>query len=99
MKRHVEEIIHLPDLAFIHFCCEHYGINRGVYNTIDSWFYEQGVEHVIERRRQILLCLRFIKEKQEDKNGRCKFGNGGLKIKLQEYIASEKEVSKKAVTV
>jgi hypothetical protein len=93
---HFERVIHLPDMKFIHFCNEHYGVNRGVYNTIDTWFYEQGIEHVIERRRQILLCLTFIKEKQETKDDRCKFGSGGLKIKLQEYILSKKETSKTA---
>jgi hypothetical protein len=66
-------------------CNEKYGINRGVYNTIDEWFFKQGLVNILERRKNILSFLEFIKGKTEPKNGRCNFGHGGLTIKLQEY--------------
>ena len=79
--------IHLTDLSFINVCANKYGINRGVYNTIDEWFYRQGLLNILERRKNILFFLEYIKGKTEFKNSRCKFGHGGLTIKLQEYYS------------
>jgi riboflavin kinase len=81
----MREAIHLTDLSFIEHCNEEYGINRGIYNTIDNWFYEQGVKNLLERRDTIISFLEFINGKSESKNNRCKFGNGGLTIKLNEF--------------
>ena len=83
MKLCVEEKIHLNDLSFIQLCIENYGINKGIYNTIDAWFYEQGIKNILERRRNILLFLEFVNENRKTKK---KFGNGGLSIKLQQYF-------------
>ncbi|TDK64077.1 hypothetical protein E2K98_04200 [Bacillus salipaludis] len=82
-----KEIIHLTDRSFAQVCADQYGVNRGVYNTIDEWFYTQGFQNILERRKNILSFLEFIKGKTEFKNSRCKFGNGGLTIKLQEYYS------------
>jgi hypothetical protein len=41
--------INLADLAFANQCFEVYGINRGVYNTIDYWFYENGIKEIEEK--------------------------------------------------
>lgn len=79
--------IHLTDLSFAHVCADKYGINRGVFNTIDEWFYRQGLQNILERRKNILSFLEFIKGKSEFKNSRCKFGPGGLMTKLQEYYS------------
>ena len=81
------KIIHLTDLSFINVCANKYGINRGVYNTIDEWFYRQGLLNILERRKNILFFLDYIKGKNEFKNSRYKFGHGGLTIKLQEYYS------------
>ena len=81
-----EEMIHLTDLSFIHFCNERYGINRGVYNTIDAWFYGQGVVNILKRRHYILSFLDSLKGLETTRNSRLKFGNGGLTIKLHEYF-------------
>ncbi|MEC0300962.1 hypothetical protein [Peribacillus frigoritolerans] len=89
----VEESIHLTDLSFINLCKEKYGINRGVYNTIDAWFYKQGISNILERRNSILFFLDFIKGNSELENNQCKFGHGGLTIKLEEYYFSRLEAT------
>jgi riboflavin kinase len=74
-----EEILNLPDLLFFKFCDEQYGINKGVYNTIDRWFYEQGVNHIANRRTLILsFCQNFC----ISRNKKVKFGPGGLTTRL-----------------
>ena len=75
-----EADVQLPDISFIRLCESQYGINRGIYNTIDLWFYEQGLKDIVERRKTILSFL--------NGNSRRPFGNGGLSIKLQEYLSS-----------
>ncbi|MEW9671455.1 hypothetical protein [Ammoniphilus sp. 3BR4] len=79
MKTGKEIDVQLPDLSFIRLCESRYGINRGVYNTIDCWLYEQGWKNIVERRKTILGFL--------DGNGRQPFGHGGLSMKLQEYCS------------
>ncbi|MBT2664763.1 hypothetical protein J7J00_04585 [Bacillus sp. ISL-4] len=92
----VEEIINLTDLSFIKVCNEQYGINRGVYNTIDAWFYKQGISNILERRNSILYFLEFIKQSSGKENNHYKFGHGGLTTKLEEYyfLRLESTVSK-----
>lgn len=85
-------IIHLPDLHFVQFCEERFGLNRGVYNTIDSWFYHKGVTDIINRRKSILHFLGNIR--QSIQNGRLKFGHGGLSMCLSTYWDKYKEGSK-----
>ena len=36
------ENLNLPDLDFFLWCQQQYKINKGVYNTIDRWFYKNG---------------------------------------------------------
>lgn len=89
MKTVLEDNIHLPDLSFADLCESNYGINRGVYNTIDTWFYRQGLIDILDRRRNILSFFEFIKPKSDlEGNFRQKFGPGGLTIKLHEYYYS-----------
>lgn len=87
MNQHSERIIHLADLSFIRFCNAQYGVNRGVYNTIDAWFYEQGVENIIERRKHVITFLDFITKEKGEESTRVKFGSGCLTMKLQEYFS------------
>ncbi|WP_285768445.1 hypothetical protein [Peribacillus sp. SI8-4] len=86
MLFNVDETIHLTDLSFITVCNEKYGINRGVYNTIDAWFYKQGINNILERRNSILFFLEFIKGNSDMKNNQYKFGHGGLTVKLEEFF-------------
>ena len=84
-----EEELHLPDLSFIHLCEARYGVNRGIYNTIDAWFYEQGITDILSRRSIILSFLDYVQsEAKQGRNPRQKFGPGGLAIKLEAYYST-----------
>jgi riboflavin kinase len=63
----IDKIIHLNDFSFIQLCDKNYGVNRGIYNTIDSWFYENGMENILERRRNIIFFLESIHKKKGNK--------------------------------
>ncbi|MFJ8244817.1 hypothetical protein [Peribacillus asahii] len=82
----VQTNIHLnmPDLLFSKFCEEEYKVNRGVYNTIEQWFYNQGVHNIIQRREVILDLFLFIRTSQNN-NGKIKFGHGGLIEQLNKF--------------
>jgi riboflavin kinase len=90
MKPIVEEKIHLNDLSFIHLCIENSGINKGIYNTIDTWFYKQGVTNILDRRTNILSFLEFLNRKNKNTQSSKKFGSGGLTVNLQEYFLRNK---------
>jgi riboflavin kinase len=82
--------LNLPDLQFFYWCNEQFSVNRGVYNTIDQWFYEYGMNEVILRRMYILSFLRFVREaglKAEEQKF-IRFGNGGLINQLTKFIKS-----------
>lgn len=51
----IRKAIHFTDLEFVRLCKEKFGLNRGVYNTVDAWFYEQGVTRITDRRAYILV--------------------------------------------
>lgn len=76
-------IIHLPDLQFVRFCEEKYGVNRGVYNTIDSWFYRKGLIDIVIRRKTIIQFLEYVSYSY--RNSKVKFGHGGLSSCLSNY--------------
>jgi riboflavin kinase len=81
------DIIHLPDLLFIQFCHDQFGINRGVYNTIDAWFFQEGITNILERRRKIHHFLTEFQQKNvREKTGKIKIGHGNLTKMLNEYI-------------
>ncbi|MFS0766237.1 hypothetical protein [Peribacillus phoenicis] len=83
------EYLNLPDRIFFHWCQQQYRLNREIYNTIDHWFYEYGIVHILYRRINLLAFLEFASTPEQDtgKTKFIKFGNGGLKQKLQEFIA------------
>lgn len=84
----IDHYLNLPDLQFFMWCSRRYQINRGVYNTIDQWFFDYGMINIQNRRIQLLAFLDFIKhdllEKGESKFIR--FGHGGLKKYLTAFI-------------
>lgn len=91
----IETIIHLPDLLFVKWCEERFRINRGVFNTIDSWFFEYGIENILERRKYIIYFLgQQIRGGGVIKNLR--FGHGGLTPRLQLFV-KEKSLQKAVV--
>ncbi|MBM4764768.1 hypothetical protein [Bacillus sp. B15-48] len=79
------EFIHLPDLLFNQLCIKQFGINRGVYNTIDEWFFENGIKNILERRQRIFHFLVWYIQSGLATNGNIKFGHGNLSKKLREY--------------
>lgn len=81
------EYLNLPDLHFFLWCQNKYKINKGIFNTIDHWFYTYGVVPIIHRRIYILTFLDFItKEENYSQHKFVKFGNGGLSRKLNQFI-------------
>ena len=76
--------VHLPDLTFVRFCEEKFGINRGVYNTIDKWFAEHHRENVIFRRITIINFLYWV-TLYVPREGRVEFGAKGLSEQLIRY--------------
>lgn len=76
----LDEVFHLPDLRFVQFCEEKFALNKGIYNTIDNWFFELGVQDIIKRRRLIFqFSLQYCTEGT-------KFGPGGLTRKLEDFM-------------
>lgn len=85
LKRY--EYLNLPDLQFFNWCNQQYKINRGVYNTIDQWFYDDGLKGILPRRLYILSFLRFVSDNKRESNPQkfIRFGNGGLTKQLTEF--------------
>jgi riboflavin kinase len=82
--------IHLTDFAFAKLCENKFGINRGIYNTIDSTFYEKGIRDIISRRKTIISFLTITVGISGDlKHHQHKFGHGGLSLKINEFLLSE----------
>ncbi|MGE8079790.1 hypothetical protein [Peribacillus loiseleuriae] len=88
--------MNLPDLQFFNWCHLQYGVNKGIYNTIDNWFYEYGIVNILSRRIYLLSFLEFAKEvESEQKQDKViRFGNGGLVKKLHEFLVVYKMESK-----
>lgn len=84
MREKNDIVIHLPDLLFVQWCEKRYGLNRGVYNTIDAWFYENGTKDIIKRRTSIVYFLNHYTQNHLD-GERIKFGQGRLTSVLSEY--------------
>lgn len=84
------EYLNLPDLQFFHSCQHQFKINKGVYNTIDNWFFQKGIVSVLNRRIYILAFLDFVKETMQynNQNKYLRFGNGGLTNTLQQFLKS-----------
>ncbi|MGJ9384350.1 hypothetical protein [Salipaludibacillus sp. CF4.18] len=72
---------HYPDLHFVNYCCNIYGINRGVYNVIDQWFFDKGIVTIVERRE---IIITFLKRVHFDTYP-VRFGHGGLKDALVNF--------------
>lgn len=79
--------LHLPDSQFFTWCQSLYGVNKGIYNTIDSWFYESDKRDILSRRRSIVEFLTFVTSCEMNRNQHysLRFGHGGLTKKLPEF--------------
>ncbi|MEK4023684.1 MULTISPECIES: hypothetical protein [Sporosarcina] len=83
-----ESIFHSPDKQFFDFCSVNYRINRGIFNVIDSWFYDYGWIDIITRRKVIVQYLTFLCENEfyNEKKLFLQFGKGGVKGSLILFI-------------
>jgi riboflavin kinase len=81
-----ESIWQLPDYQFVTHCFEVYGLNRGIYNTIDEWLYSFGVKDILRRRQLILSFLSSIHDVDRKQGRYLKFGKGGLTKQLYDFV-------------
>ncbi len=84
----INDTLHFPDISFVRFCQEQYGVNKGIYNTIDLWFYERGFSNIVNRRQAILEFLQFAACKKSEGKIRIKFGSHGLTAILNDFLLS-----------
>ena len=78
--------LHLPDLLFVQKCQSIYGVNRGVYNTLDSILYKKGIKEIVNRREEILSFLLFLHNVNGIKeNGKINFDEYSLSSRITEY--------------
>lgn len=87
-KRNAKEykIIDLPDLSFVQHCQQKFGINRGIYNTIDECLFNKGIVDIGKRRNTVLKFLAYLHHCNGiSKNGQIKVGNRGLSSRLNEF--------------
>jgi riboflavin kinase len=82
------EYLNLPDLHFFKWCNHHFGLNKGIYNTIDAQLYKYGITNIILRRIHLVAFLRFVKDTgiETNKHKCIRFGSGGLMKKLNEFL-------------
>lgn len=80
--------LNLPDTRFYKWCYEQFGLNRGVFNTIDNWFYDNGIVNVLSRRIYLVAFLNYVETSGLIQQGEryLKFGHGGLSKKLREFL-------------
>lgn len=84
-----KKLIHKTDLSFQKIIDQQFGINRGIYNTIDHWFFEHGYTNIVQRRSEIIKFLRYISRTLKRSNGKLRIGSGRLVFFLSEYMKKE----------
>lgn len=72
-------IFNLPDLKFSQFCERKFSLNKGIYNTIDNWFYTKGITNILDRRELMVQFMIFCCSSET----KVKFGPGCLTKKLE----------------
>lgn len=84
-----DQIVHFTDLLFVDYCEKQFGVNKGIYNTIESWFYKKGHVDIVERRKTVLRFLQFVDGSNRENNRKLKFGHRGLVPKLDEFTVND----------
>ncbi|MDM5198030.1 hypothetical protein QUF79_08365 [Fictibacillus enclensis] len=80
-------LVNLTDLEFSGVCRERYGVNKGLYNTIEDYFSKQGIRNILYRRLYILEFLNDVQSRYtEVKRSHLTFGTGGLARALQTFF-------------
>jgi len=87
----IQKILHLPDYRFAAWCLRRYGVNRGIYNTIDERLFQFGIKDIVTRRMTILSFLNQVQQSQlHQGNGKkIKFGKGLLISTLTQFLNQE----------
>jgi riboflavin kinase len=81
------DALHLPDIQFVNYCFQRFGLNRGIYNTIDQWLYSFGYRDIVVRRSITVEFLQDIQHKHgKDRSSLLRFGKGGLTKQLYDFI-------------
>ena len=84
----VEYIIHLPDKGFVDWCSEKFLVNRGVFNIIDHWFFDYGLENIVLRRKVMVQFFKYIQSEHLYNHQKMylQFGKGGVKKSLYCFV-------------
>lgn len=87
------QLVNLTDLDFSGLCKENYGVNKGVYNTIDQYFFNQGIRNILYRRVYILEFLDEARayKKTADNVTFIPFGAGGLSKSLHAFFLKKQK--------
>ena len=94
----MNEHLHLPDLEFVKETQSQFYVNRGIYNTIDAWFYKNGFINIVDRREHIIQFLHYAYEIiKEDKESKHMYFPKGLVPTLENYQENALEVSKNKI--
>lgn len=86
------ELIHRPDIQFAVWCFEQYGLNKGVYNTIDERLFESGLTDIVSRRAALLSFLEQAKRRgvHIGESKFLRFGKGGLTAMLNDFLQAKR---------
>ncbi len=90
MREHKQHVLQFPDLRFASYCCKTFGVNRGVFNVVDEWFFEQGIVDVLTRRNFIVHFFETLYQENKD----ISFGSGGVKKALHTFWAVQRTPQK-----
>lgn len=86
----------IPDMMFAKIISACFGINKGIYNTLDMSLWEKGISSIEYRRRKIVQFL--IKQLELNKGkGTIKFGSGQLTKKLEQFLHEESILVKEMI--
>jgi hypothetical protein len=87
----LQKVVHLPDYRFAAWCLRQYGINRGIYNTIDERLFQFGIKEIVTRRMTILSFLNQVQQSHvhQGKGKKIKFGKGLLISTLTQFLKQE----------
>lgn len=86
-----QDVVNQPDFRFAAWCLRQYGINRGIYNTIDDWLFRFGLKDIIIRRMTIIAFLTEMRQSKfyHESSGKIKFGKGLLIPTLTRFLNRE----------
>ncbi|GIM46917.1 hypothetical protein DNHGIG_24660 [Collibacillus ludicampi] len=66
-----QDVVHQPDYQFASWCLRQYGVNKGIYNTIDERLFNLGLKDIVTRRMTIISFLAQVQQSNpHDDNGK-----------------------------